>query len=135
MPISPAGRRIERGVTLLELVVVMAILSVLALPAMLRFGAGVPAAEAVAARLDADLARLRDRALFSRQVAVMQPGPQGWDAARFDGLDLAWEVAGRPGPAPIRLYPDGSGTPFALRIGAGGPVCRFDGWNPPGCAP
>lgn len=131
MPTSATGRtdpRRTRGLTLVEMLAVIAILAVLALPLTLRLR---PAADPVAqaeALLVAAVQQARDRALYAGALVVIEGRPDGWAAegaapVKIDGLAADWDP-----PAPA-FRPDRTGTPFTVRLAAGGAarVCRFTG--------
>lgn len=129
----PGARRDPAGVTLLELVVVLAILSLLATPAVLRYGGGGgfgagASAQRVAALFRADLSRMRDRALFGQVRLGLEPQADGWGwrdppqdgdadpgwrdtgtASVFEGVVLDWQIDGRPFRPP--LDPDPGAAP------------------------
>lgn len=139
MPISGTGRtRRDRGLTLVELLAVVAILAVLALPATLRWARSAPdPAAAAAARLMAEVEAARDRAMLGRRSEGFEGRPDGWvwdggAAVAIDGLAADWRPEG-----PIRLAPDRSGTPFEVRLVAGGAarLCRFAGGGAMSCDP
>ena len=143
------GRRPPRGLTLIELVVVITIMSLLATPAVLRFGGGglfggTPPVQRAGAQLQTELARMRDRALFGRIMLGLDPRADGWSwrerdgegawqaagggtGARIEGLALDWQLDGRPiqprsdpeAPPALVILPDGRATPFVLRVTAG----------------
>lgn len=129
--------RAPRGLTLIEMLVVVAVLAVLALPLTLRLGAGglwtlpPPPLDTAARRLITDIEAARDRALLARQAVALEPGPDGWaldgTPTLFDGVAMDW----RPADQPLRFLPDRRGTPFqvVLRAGARTRSCAFDGWD------
>lgn len=132
MPTSAIGR-MARGLTLLELVVVVAILAVLALPVALSLGSVRDPGAGAAAHLAAQVADARDRAMVGGRSLVLTPRADGWDwsdGAGYKATDLAadWGGAGS-----VAFLPDRRGTPFAVTLG--GAVCRFDGAGPVRCGP
>ena len=135
---APDTRDAEAGVTLVEVLVVLALVGILAGTVGLRLGersgagaAGDRAAELLASRLNA----AAEAALLSGRGTAFVWSADGYGLeagsavhALPRGLTLRDETGATAGRYAIGpdLLPD-AGRPLRLRIGAGGPVLRFDG--------
>ena len=139
-----APARTPRGVTLIELLVAVAVLSVLAVGASLVVGRAIPGAGDDAARLAALWQQERARAILARQWRGLRltPGgmtpvvrtetgwqdagtPRPWNrrpAIRTDAPDPALDGAApdRPG---VVFRPDGQGSTLSISW-PGGAVCE-----------
>jgi len=144
----------DAGFTLVELLVVVAILSVLTVAATLSVAtpAGGPSRDA--ARLQARYAALQDAAILSGRPQGLRLGPDGlasahllsdgtgWDLGRplrWDGaasltLDKGGATGGSGSPN-ILFLPSGQTTGFAVRFTRRNDVtlCRTDGWSGLAC--
>ncbi len=135
---SPAGRRTQAGFTLLEVLLVLAIMGMLASIAAPRLGGGVAGLDlSTAAReLATDLRRTRSEALVSGRPAALiliaeearyelRPGAGGGripDRVRIEAS--AAQDTGRPGQAVFRFFPDGAASGGSIRLSRDGR--RFD---------
>lgn len=142
MPTSATGRtdpRRTRGLTLVEILAAVAILAVLALPLTLRLRPATDPVAQAEALLLAAVQQTRDRALYAGTTVAIEGRRDGWAVegaapVKLDGLAATWE------PAALAFRPDRTGTPFAVRLAAGGAaggaarVCRFAGQGAVACA-
>lgn len=139
------------GFSLIELVVVIAVLSVLAGGLALSLGAGPGGLAAdpalrEARALQAAVTRARDQALMGRETLGLWLGADGWQVMRRDPLagdwqargparsvaGARWQIAGQetapaaaadgPPAPPILFLPDGHGTAFSVDLPRRGPA-------------
>jgi prepilin-type N-terminal cleavage/methylation domain-containing protein len=139
---------VESGFSLVEMLVVVAIVSVLSVGASLPLSRVDGSATQDGAALVAEVARLRRLAALSDRPHALVVSQSGWTEQRrsADG----WSGIGEPGmfrtvraavdpdvPARLILLPDGRMTPADIRLSAGKTVlgCRTDGAAPLTCGP
>lgn len=136
------------GFSLVEMLVVVAILSVLSVGASLPLSRAGGSVTQDGAALAADVARLRQLAILSDRSHALILSQSGWTKQRrsADG----WSGVGEPGmfstaraavdpDAPVRLIllPDGRMTPTDILLSDGNTVleCRSDGAEVLTCGP
>ena len=122
------------GFSLVEMLVVVAVVSVLAVGASLPLARAGGSAQADAARLVAAAARLRDLALVSGKAHALAVRPEGWTEERRGSA--GWEPIGPPqrfrsarlagaDGERLVLLPDGQSGAVRLRLeGRGAVDCR-----------
>ncbi|MCW3835744.1 prepilin-type N-terminal cleavage/methylation domain-containing protein [Sphingomonas canadensis] len=145
MPGGRAIRRDEAGLTLVEMLVVLAIIGVISGAAVLGIGAATraPTAEAEAHRLATQLQAAGDDAMLGDRLIAFTVAEDGYGFADVADGKLTQRTRGPLGfhrlPAgmvmtldakpPVMLGADGSGQPVTATIEAGGQTWRvaFDG--------
>lgn len=144
------------GFSLLEVVVVVAVLAVLSVSVSFAVGRGPSAPGADAARFAALHKRLREAAVLNRHVQALAVGQSGWQVMRRAGT--AWAATGRPGQfrsaarfegatgplggvkisasPDLFFLPDAHVTPFSVTFIAPGVItrCTTNGWADLDCA-
>lgn len=144
------------GFSLLEMVVVVAVLAVLSVSVSFAVGRGTSAPGADATRFAALHTRLREAAVLGRHVQALAIGQTGWQVMTREGT--AWVSAGRPGQfrsaarfegttgplggpkisaAPDLFFlPDAQVTPFSVTFIAPGVItrCATNGWAALDCS-
>ena len=132
MVLRLSGPGAQAGFSLIELMVVVAITSILAVGATLALGrGGDPDSDAVAA-LEAQAADLRARAMLTGAVHRLEMQAGGWVRMDAGGQVLGrTEAAGAAGPALV-FDPGGAVTGGPVRIG--GWLCAAAAGALPRCA-
>jgi prepilin-type N-terminal cleavage/methylation domain-containing protein len=148
--IAIAPRPATAGFSLIELLIAVAVLSVLAVGASLGGFAATRSAPSDGDTLIAATAEARRQALLQRspQALILAADSLTAASASDDGWQPGPEIARwrqhpepvASGPAlPVTLVflPDGRATPFAVTFVDGYQriLCQGDGWEAPGCAP
>ena len=154
MDVPLGHRRGEAGFSLLELMAVVAILSVLTVGAMLALGRPAPGPGRDAATLETLFREMRQIAVQGQRPVGLDLTQQGW--RRADPVPGGWTRAGRevawagpvgivalpPAPRPGSAEPptviflrDGRVTPVTLQLGPSGTgvACATDGFAPFRC--
>lgn len=150
------GRAASAGFSLLEMVVVVAVLAVLSVSVSFAVGRGAAGPGSDATRFADLFARLREAAVLSRHVQAIAVGQGGWQVMTRG--DVGWTTTGRPGqfrsaarfegatgplggpdisPAPdLYFLPDAQVTPFSVTFIAPGVItrCATDGWADLACS-
>ena len=127
-------RRDDAGFGLIEVLVVVAITSILAVGASLAMPRGVSDLDRAAARLEAEAADLRHRAMVSGVDHALMIEPDGWTQARWQGgagwrrldrVTLAGvDLAVPPGSEPLVLGADGTTRAPVVTLRGGGATRR-----------
>ena len=155
-PEIDTGSRQTAGFSLIELVVVMAVIAILSLSVSLSLSRGksVGGMPRDAVRMLGQFAALRDGAIHGRRPAALSVTPAGWQVMRRHndvwqgtGPRVRWSGAAvfqRDLSAPLPdgsvpevvFLPDGRSTAFSIRFTDGGvvAVCDSDGWSPLRCS-
>ena len=143
----------QSGFSLVELMIVVAVLSILSLGAVLAINLRDPRGSRDVAWLEQTFATARREAILTRRearfaisptgVTRMAPGEGGWQPegaeSALDGLVTATAGYGALrddlGRVIIALLPDGRTSAFDLRLEAGRQVwtCAADGWGALAC--
>ncbi|MEL7091492.1 MAG: prepilin-type N-terminal cleavage/methylation domain-containing protein [Pseudomonadota bacterium] len=143
--LTPRDTRLDRGVSLIELLVVMTIVSVLAVGATLVPMRQDQAEARGPALFESQINTLRDLAVRGRAVYGVRVDADGMHVLRQNATDwqdlgpaIGWRgravlsgATGRGAAPDILILPDGRYSPFELRLEA--QTCRGDGWRPVTC--
>ena len=135
------------GFTLIELMIVIAVLALLTTTVSLSANRPRTALATDAGRFLATHARLREQAVLSRQIMGLAVDADGYQRLRWNGE--TWQLLGkkarwrgavavlRPANrrAPLEFAPSGQATPVRLRFDQGGRVrvCASGGWDAVSC--
>lgn len=150
----------DAGFSLIEMLIVVAVLAILSIGAGLATGRGAAPVESDAAALERVHAQLRSRAILSRAPQALALAATGWAVLRRDP-EGEWQATGtartfdaaaragqptrplRPGTAQeppladVLFLPDGQSTPLDLRLVTARQtlLCTSDGWEALTCRP
>ena len=139
--VRPVGNDPAAGFTLIELMVVVAILAMLTTTLTLSVNRPGVADLSDAKRFQAVFAQLRDEAVMSQQILGLQVDGQGFQRMRWQSG--AWDDLGASGSwsgvvqvlqptdrSPVEFAPSAQIGPLLIRFEAGASVqtCRTDGW-------
>ena len=132
----------QAGFTLIELMIVVAVLAILSVTVSLSASRPQSAMASDAARFEALHDRLRSEAILSRQILGLAVDAEGYQRLRWQGGD--WQRVGEKGRwrgpvtvllpfdrrAPLEFTPGGQVTPLRLRFetAAGVRLCETGGW-------
>ncbi len=144
--VKQAGGGREAGVTLIELLIVLAVLATVAVAGTLAVGRADLGTRSDQQRFEAQFAAARSLAVHSGRARGLALDPAGLSLAAFDGA--RWQVSDRvlrfdrrvaffpdvafvpPGTPEIVFLPDGRATAFRLQLGGpDGALCTSDGWS------
>ena len=144
----PVGAHPAAGFTLIELMVVVAILALLTTTLTLSVSRPRGADMADAKRFEAVYSQLRDEAVMSGQILGLQVDADGFQRLRWQAG--AWQEVGAAADwrgavqviepldrrAPLQFAPSGQVSPVRMRFDAGeqSRTCRGDAWAGLSCS-
>jgi len=137
----------ESGFTLIELMIVVAVLAILTVSVSLSVTRPRAGIESDVTRFQAVHERLRSQAILSRQIQGLRLTNDGYQALRWDGAD--WQDSGGQVSwrqnvavqipfdltAPVQFGPSGQVTAVQVRFEGNGRalICASDGWAKLSC--